>query len=95
MGWLALLACTAALAQSEQFALPDTVYQEKSLYRNILVVEGEGYRCMKFGRFHARQTCIRPGQPHQLVLNYTKGLFSALYLAAPPKRVLILGWAAA
>ena len=67
-GWLALLACTAGLAQSEQFALPDTVYQEKSLYRNILVVEGEGYRCMKFGRFHARQTCIRLGQPHQLVL---------------------------
>ncbi len=90
-GWLALLAGTAALAQSEQFALPDTVYQEKSLYRNILVVEGEGYRCMKFGRFHARQTCIRPGQPHQLVLNYTKGFFSALYLAPPPKRVLILG----
>lgn len=91
-GLLALLfSSTAALAQSEQFALPNTVYQEKSLYRNILVVEGEGYRCMKFGRFHARQTCIRIGQPHQLVLNYTKGFFSALYLAPPPKRVLILG----
>ena len=88
---LALLASPAALAQSEQFALPATIYQEKSLNRKILVVEGEGYRCMKFGRFHARQTCIRPGQPHQLVLNYTKGFFSALYLAAPPQRVLILG----
>ena len=82
----------AALAQSEKFALPDTLYQEKSLYRNILVVEGEGYRCMKFGRFHARQTCIRIGQPHQLVLNYTQGFFSALYLAAaPPQRVLVIG----
>ena len=86
-----LLASPAALAQSEQFALPDTIYQEKSLYRNILVVEGEGYRCMKFGRFHARQTCIRLGQPHQLVLNYTQGFFSALYLAAPPQRVLVIG----
>jgi spermidine synthase len=56
-----------------------------------LVVEGEGYRCMKFGRFHARQTCIRLGQPHQLVLNYTKGFFSALYMAPPPQRVLIVG----
>ena len=44
VGWLALLACTAALAQSEQFALPNTIYKEKSLYRNILVVEGDGYR---------------------------------------------------
>ena len=92
LGLLGLLASSpAALAQSEKFALPDTVYQEKSLYRNILVVEGEGYRCMKFGRFHARQTCVRLGQPHQLVLNYTQGFFSALYLAAPPQRVLVIG----
>jgi spermidine synthase len=92
LGLLGLLASSpAALAQSEKFALPNTVYQEKSLYRNILVVEGEGYRCMKFGRFHARQTCIRLGQPHQLVLNYTKGFFSALYMAPPPQRVLIVG----
>lgn len=82
------------VAQTEKFQLPNTVYQEKSLYRNILVVEGEGYRCMKFGRFHARQTCIKIGQPHHLVLHYTQGLFAALYLSspsAPPRRVLILG----
>ena len=92
LGLLGLLASSpAALAQSEKFALPNTVHQEKSLYRNILVVEGEGYRCMKFGRFHARQTCVRLGQPHQLVLNYTQGFFSALYLAAPPQRVLVIG----
>lgn len=78
-------------AQSEKFNLTHTVYQEKSLYRNILVVEGEGYRCMKFGRFHARQTCVQIGRPHWLVLHYTQGFFTALYLAAPPRRVLILG----
>lgn len=78
-------------AQSEKFQLSQTIYQEKSLYRNILVVEGEGYRCMKFGRFHARQTCIQIGQPHRLVLHYTRGLFTALYLSVPPRRVLILG----
>lgn len=88
---LAVLGAGAAGAQSEKFALPQTVYQQKSLYRNILVVEGEGYRCMKFGRYHARQTCIQIGHPHRLVLNYTKGFFSALYLAPQPRRVLILG----
>lgn len=82
----------AVAGQDEKFQLTDTVYQQKSLYRNILVVEGEGYRCMKFGRFHARQTCIQIGQPQRLVLNYTKGLLAALYLAEQaPRRVLILG----
>ncbi len=85
-------ASSAAAGQGEQFVLTDTVYQQKSLYRNILVREGEGYRCMQFGRFQARQTCIQIGQPHRLVLNYTRGLFTALYLAPqPPRRVLILG----
>ena len=82
----------AVAGQDEKFQLTDTVYQQKSLYRNILVVEGEGYRCMKFGRFHARQTCIQIGQPQRLVLNYTKGLLASLYLAEQaPRRVLILG----
>lgn len=85
------LVAPAAMGQSEKFELPNTIYQEKSLYRNILVVEGEGYRCMKFGKFHARQTCIRLGAPRHLVLNYTKGLLTALYLAPAPRRVLILG----
>ena len=82
----------AVAGQDEKFQLTDTVYQQKSLYRNILVVEGEGYRCMKFGLFHARQTCIQIGQPQRLVLNYTKGLLASLYLAEQaPRRVLILG----
>ena len=89
---MALAGAGAIAGQDEKFALTDTVFQQKSLYRNILVVEGDGYRCMKFGRFQARQTCIQIGQPHRLVLNYTKGLFTALYLAPqPPRRVLILG----
>ena len=94
--------CVAALAwtvagatpakQDGKFELTHRVHQQKSLYRNILVMEGEGYRCMKFGRFHARQSCIQIGQPQRLVLNYTKGLFMALYLAEQtPRRVLILG----
>lgn len=89
----ALLAAPAYAMQEDKFQLPRTIYQEKSLYRNILVVESEdgSYRCMKFGRLHARQTCIHLQQPQRLVLNYTKGLLAALYMAPAPRRVLIIG----
>lgn len=38
----------AASADGERFSASRIVYQEKSLYRNILVAEGDGYRCMKW-----------------------------------------------
>ena len=89
---LVLLAAPASAMPEDKFALQRTIYQEKSLYRNILVVESEdGYRCMKFGRLHARQTCIHLAQPQRLVLNYTKGLLAALYMAPAPRKVLIIG----
>ena len=68
------------------------VYQEKSLYRNILVYEEQGQRCMKFGRHDAgRQTCISLADPDALVLNYTKMLLGALYLNPEPRKILIIG----
>lgn len=89
---LALVAASGIAGQGDKFSLTKTVYQQKSLYRNIMVVEGDGYRCMRFGRFQARQTCIRIGQPQHLVLEYTKGFFASLYMAQQqPRRVLILG----
>jgi len=80
-----------ASTNGEQFSVPHIVYQEKSLYRNILVVEGDGYRCMKFGRLHDRQTCIEIANPARLVLNYTRGLLTGLYIADKPRRALVLG----
>ncbi len=91
IGATCLLAVCAASANSEQFSVNRIVYQEKSLYRNIIVVEGDGYRCMKFGRLHARQTCIEIANPTRLVLNYTQGLLTGLYISAAPRRVLVLG----
>lgn len=89
---LAVLGVSAAIAQSEKFSLKQVVHQQKSLYRNILVADGEGYRCLMFGRHEALQTCIKIGNPHRLVLDYTKGLFTSLFMAPQmPRRVLILG----
>jgi spermidine synthase len=68
------------------------IYQEKSMYRNILVYEEAGLRCMKFGRQDAgKQTCISLQNPNALVLNYTRMLLGALYLNPEPKKILIIG----
>lgn len=68
------------------------IYQEKSLYRNIIVYEDQGMRCMKFERHNkGRQTCIFPKNPEALVFNYTKMLLGALYLKPDPERILIIG----
>lgn len=86
--WLmgATLVLTAAVASAQE------IYQEKSLYRNILVYEEQGLRCMKFGRQGTgRQTCISLKNPDTLVLGYTKMLLGALYLKPEPHNILIIG----
>ena len=76
----------AALAGAQE------VYQEKSLYRNILVYDDQGLRCMRFGRANAgRQSCVSLQSPDALVLDYTKMLLAALYLKPDPGSVLVIG----
>lgn len=73
-------------------AQPREIYQEKSLYRNILVYEEQGLRCMKFGiRDAGRQTCISLRDPGRLVLDYTWMLLGALYLKPEPSSILVIG----
>lgn len=67
------------------------VYQEKSLYRNILVLEGPEFRCITFGRYHGEQSCIELAQRERLVLPYTQALFAAFYAVPKPRRVLVVG----
>jgi len=82
----------ASLALTVSVASAQEIYQEKSLYRNILVYEDQGLRCMKFGRQSTgRQTCISLKNPDVLVLNYTKMLLGALYLKPDPRNILIIG----
>jgi spermidine synthase len=86
--WLmgAVLALAAGVASAQD------IYQEKSLYRDILVFEEQGLRCMKFGRQDTgRQTCISLKNPDALVLSYTRMLLGALYLKPQPQNILIIG----
>lgn len=88
--WLLLASALFAPAAG---ANPDTrvVHEERSLYRNILVLEGEGKRCMVFGRRSGRQGCIDLADPDALALPYFRAFIAALLAQPAPRRVLVIG----
>lgn len=67
------------------------IFQQRSLYRNVMVTEGDGRRCMTFGRYHGDQTCIALDDPARMVQSYTQGLMAALFLPRQVRRVLVIG----
>src|SRR5512145_1993624 len=68
------------------------LHTERSLYRNIIVYEDNGERCMRFTKQPtSRQTCISIKDPDYLVFHYTKMMLGALYLQPEPGRILIIG----
>ena len=87
-----LLATPLALHGTGARGEGTVIHRERSLYRNILVYEHEGLRCMKFGVHDAgRQTCASLTDPQQLVFEYTRMILGALYLVPEPRRVLVIG----
>lgn len=70
-----------------------TIHSERSLYRNILVEEKRGVRCLKFNvrSSKTQQSCMLVENPDYLVFNYTKLLFSGLLVNSNPERILIIG----
>jgi len=70
------------------------IHSEKSLYREVLVYEEGGERCMCFTRQCriGRQSCIYLAEPKRFALNYTRMMLAGtLFTGAPPRRVLIVG----
>ena len=84
LGWAAALAAPAARA--------GVVHTERSLYRDVIVRDDGGLRCMVFARQRVtRQTCVSLAEPQRLVLEYTRMLLAALYLQPAPRRLLLVG----
>jgi spermidine synthase len=84
---LLVLAAPAALAQK-------LVHSERSLYREVLVYEQDGERCMCFTRMCriGRQSCIKLDNPRQFALRYPRMAMGGLLFTGPaPQRVLIIG----
>lgn len=71
------------------------VHSERSLYREVLVYEERGERCMCFTRNCriGRQSCINLARPREFALNYTHMAMGGLLFAplTEPKRLLVVG----
>jgi len=88
---LMLLLATAGTAAQAQMSL---LHSERSLYREVLVYEEDGTRCMCFTRQCriGRQSCADPRNPQRFALNYTRMMLAGTLLASEqPRRILIVG----
>jgi spermidine synthase len=68
-------------------------HSERSLYREVLVYEGRGERCMCFTQHCriGRQSCMDVRDPDRIVMNYPQMMLAALFVKPEPKSVLIIG----
>jgi spermidine synthase len=84
---VALLAGASASAQSK------LIHSERSLYREVLVYEGRGERCMCFVRECriGRQTCNDVANPDRIVMDYPQMMLGGLFVNPAPKEILIIG----
>lgn len=81
-----LLIATSGVSNAE------VIYTERSLYRNIVVSESFGSRCLRFTRHNnTQQSCISLHNPDYLVFDCTKMMLGALYLTPNPRKVLVIG----
>lgn len=89
----ALAACALALTPIAAHAQEKTLHEERSLYRNIRVVQNGDERCMLFRArdYLGRQSCMNLSDPKHLIFDYTRMALSGLYVQPNPKRVLIVG----
>ena len=86
-----ILAYFATTAQAQTFGANRPIWQQRSMYRNIIVLEGNDHRCLTFGKRSNRQSCINLKSPKSLVFDYTQRIFDALAYISKLERVLIIG----
>ena len=91
---LKILLMLSLVAVAAPISAQTLVHSEKSLYREVLVYEERGERCMCFTRMCriGRQSCLNLQDPHKFALNYTRMMMAGtLFMGPAPKRVLIVG----
>lgn len=86
-------ALATVLFSAQAVAQRTVIHEERSQYRNVVVTEFNGQRCMLFNvhRGDMNQTCIDLRDPRRLVFNYTKMSFAGLLLNPDPQRILVAG----
>ncbi|HBX35923.1 MAG TPA: spermidine synthase [Pseudohongiella sp.] len=91
--WSPLLCVLVLISAAPASAQRQVIHEERSQYRNVLVTEFNGQRCMLFNihRGDMNQTCIDLRNPRRLVFNYTKMSFAGLLINPEPERILVAG----
>jgi len=71
----------------------EVIHEERSVYRDITVVQNGPRRCLIFNvRIGDRnQTCVDIDDPEKLVFTYTRMSFAGLLLRPEPKNILVAG----
>lgn len=88
---LAALVATGAWIPAQA---DEVIYEKKSLYRNISVIDRGDRICMLFStvrRVETQQSCQFKDDPDELVFDYAKMVMSGLLLNPEPERILIAG----
>ncbi len=90
---LSTLALLTAVGCAPDAALNkgEIVHREKSMYRDIIVLDTDTHRCMSFARRGGMQSCIYKDTPDQLAIPYTRAVFAGLMANPGAKRVLVIG----
>lgn len=71
----------------------EVIHEERSLYRDITVVQNGPRRCLIFN-IHIgdrNQTCVDVNERDKLVFTYTRMSFAGLLLQPEPERILVAG----
>lgn len=86
-----LLAVASLSVQAQTFGAFNQIWQQRSMYRNIIVLEGNGHRCLTFGKRSARQSCMEMANPNKLVVGYTQRMLDTMQFLEQRRRVLVIG----
>ena len=89
---LLLLLC-GLMTVTQALIAAEVIHEEKSLYRDINVVQTGNRRCLIFNvhRGDRNQTCLNVSNRDELIFSYTKMSFAGLLLTPQPKKILIAG----
>ena len=75
-------------------AAAETIFEQRSLYRNITVTELKDVRCLKFATrryLDVRQSCMDLTEPDTLIFDYTRMVLTGLFVQQQPQDALVLG----
>jgi len=81
------------MTATQTLVAAEVIHEEKSLYRDINVVQTGDRRCLIFNvhRGDRNQTCVDVNNRDELIFSYTKMSFAGLLLTPEPKKILIAG----